>query len=450
MINGTISAAVQLAEPISSPVGMMDLLHTLFPLPRSLTGDGVRETLSIIKDHIPLTIHEIPTGTKVFDWEVPQEWNIRGATIKTMDGKTLVDFGDNNLHVVGYSIPVNGTFSREELTRHIHTLEDQPDVIPYRTSYYASNWGFCLPHSLWMSMQDDYYRVEIDTTLADGSLTYGEFFLPGQTAEEVLISVHICHPSLANDNLSGIAVAVALAAERVRQRESTANNAQLGLRVLFVPATIGSITWLAQNEPKLGRVRHGLVLTCVGDAGPFHYKKCRSEAAIDQIVTHVLEHANLKYEVVDFSPYGYDERQYGSPAIDMPVGCLMRAVHGTFPEYHTSLDNLDFINEAALIASLGVVREVVSICDRDRVYERIDGRGEPQLGRRGLYRAIAGQRDAGGPSQMDLLWVLNLSDGSHSIFDIAERAGIPFLRAWAATQICLQADLIKEVSHARR
>lgn len=449
MINETINTAVHLVEPLSSPFKMMDLLRTLFPLPRSLTGDGVRATLDIIKNHIPLVIHEVPTGTKVFDWEVPKEWNIQGATIKTMDGKTLVDFRDNSLHVVGYSVPVSGVFTREQLAGHIHTLEDQPDVIPYRTSYYAPNWGFCLSHRLWASMQDDCYRVEIDTTLADGSLTYGELFIPGQVDEEILISVHVCHPSLANDNLSGIVVATALAQERIRQQDS-AGVSRLGLRVLFVPATIGSITWLARNEHELGRIRHGLVLTCIGDPGPFHYKKCRSAAPIDRIVEHVLKHAGQSFEVVEFSPYGYDERQYGSPAIDLPVGCLMRAVHGTFAQYHTSLDNLDFVSEAALAASLQVVRDVVCACEHDRVFERMDGRGEPQLGRRGLYRAIAGQKEAGGPSQMDLLWVLNLSDGHHSVFDIAERAGIPFLRAWGATQICLQADLIKEVSHARR
>lgn len=449
MINEAIHAAVHPMEPSPSQPKMMDLLRALFPIPRSLTGDGVRATLDIIKNFIPLTIHEVPTGTKVFDWDVPKEWNIRGATIKTMDGRTLVDFRDNNLHVVGYSIPVSGVFSREELAEHIHTLEDQPDAIPYRTSYYAANWGFCLKHSLWTTMQDDCYQVEIDATLADGALTYGELLIPGQVEEEILISVHICHPSLANDNLSGIVVAVALAAERIRQQQAT-GLARLGLRLLFVPATIGSIAWLAKNERELGRVHHGLVLTCIGDPGPFHYKKCRSQAPIDTIIHHVLKHAGQPYEIVDFSPYGYDERQYGSPAIDLPVGCLMRAVHGTFPQYHTSLDNLDFVTEAALDGSLQVVRETLSICEYDRVYERVDGRGEPQLGRRGLYRTIAGQKEAGGPSQMDLLWVLNLSDGRHSVLDIAERAGIPFSRAWGASQICLQADLIKEVSHARR
>jgi aminopeptidase-like protein len=449
MINEAIHPAVQLSESSSSQLRMMELLRELFPIARSLTGDGVRETLDIIKRHIPLTVHEVPTGTKVFDWEIPREWNIRGATIKTMDGRTLVDFRANNLHVVGYSVPVSGVFSREELAEHIHTLEEQPDAIPYRTSYYAPNWGFCLPHSLWTTMQDDCYRVEIDTTLADGALTYGELLIPGQVEEEILISVHVCHPSLANDNLSGIVVAVALAAERICQQRTT-GVARLGLRLLFVPATIGSITWLARNEGELGRVRHGLVLTCIGDPGPFHYKKSRSQAPIDRVVEHVLNHAGQPFEIVDFSPYGYDERQYGSPSIDLPVGCLMRAVHGTFAQYHTSLDNLDFISEAALAGSLQLVRETLSICDHDRVYERVDGRGEPQLGRRGLYRAIAGQKEAGGPSQMDLLWVLNLSDGRHSVLDIAERAGIPFSRAWGATQICLQADLIKEVSHVRR
>lgn len=447
MMNEKFDAAAGADGGIPSPIAMMDLLRTLFPLPRSLTGNGVRATLETISQYIPLVVHEVPSGTRVFDWEVPKEWSIRSATIKTLDGKTLVDFAENNLHVVGYSIPASGVFRRDELAAHIHTLEDQPDAIPYRTSYYAPNWGFCLPHTLWMSMQDESYRVEIDSELTAGSLSYGELLIPGEGQEEILVSVHVCHPSLANDNLSGIVVAAALALDRLRLSAGS-RMGRLGVRFLFLPATIGAITWLAKNESNLDRIIHGLVITCVGDSGPFHYKKSRSGAVIDDIVEHVLTHASHPYGLIEFSPYGYDERQYGSPGIDLPVGCLMRAVHGTFPQYHTSLDNCDFVDDASLIQSFRVLREVLEICDNNRIFERLDGRGEPQLGRRGLYRAIAGQQDAGGPSQMDLLWVLNLSDGRHSVLDIAKRAGVPFSRVWGATQICREAGLIKEVSHA--
>lgn len=424
-----------------APVDMMALLCELFPITRSITGNGVRQTLASLSKFVPLSIHEVPTGTPVFDWEVPEEWNIRGAVIKTLAGRTIVDFAESNLHVVGYSVPVEKEISREELAAHVHILPDQPNSIPYRTGYYARDWGFCMRHSTWLSMQDDRYLVQIDSALAPGSLTYGEYFIPGETEKEILISVHVCHPSLANDNLSGVVVATALAAQL-----SHAGPRRLGVRFLFLPATIGAITWLAQNEDKLDSIAHGLVLTCIGDAGPFHYKTSRSGAAIDRAVEHVLRHVGHDYEILPFSPYGYDERQYGSPGLNLPVGCFMRAVHGTFPEYHTSEDNCDFVTSAALEQSFSVLQEVLHLLDNDRVFQRTDGRGEPQLGRRGLYRAIAGQREAGGASQMDLLWLLNLADGSHSILEIADRANVPFRRILAAAKLSLEAELIAEVS----
>ncbi len=440
MLDGVFKTAGNEDGGTLPPIDMMSLLKALFPLPRSLTGDGVRATLQALKQHVPLDIREVPTGTRVFDWDVPREWNIRSARIKALDGRVLVDFAANNLHVVGYSVPVRGTFTRQELSSHIHTLPDQPDAIPYRTSYYAENWGFCLPHRLWQSMQDEAYEVEIDSDLADGSLTYGEFFIPGETDEEILISVHVCHPSLANDNLSGIVVATALARHFLAQPRP-----RLGIRFLFLPATIGAITWLARNEDHLDRITHGLVLTCIGDEGPFHYKKTVSGAVVDVATEHVLRHSGQAFEVLEFSPYGYDERQYGSPGLALPVGCLMRAIHGTFPEYHTSLDNCDFVTSEALSQSFRLLADLLNLLQRNATYRRVDGRGEPQLGRRGLYRAIAGQKEAGGASQMDLLWVLNQCDGNRSLLDIAERAKAPFSRIRAAADLCLEAELITEV-----
>jgi aminopeptidase-like protein len=421
------------------PIDLHGLVRELFPINRSLTGAGVRETLAILARHIQLEVREVPSGTAVLDWQVPLEWNIRSATVRALDGRCLVDFADNNLHVVGYSKPIHKEVSRAELAQHVHTLPDQPELIPYRTGYFADDWGFCMPDNLWRTMQDESYRIDIDSDLSPGSLTYGELFLPGQIPEEVLITAHVCHPSLANDNLSGIAVAVALAMRQARLPR------RLGYRFLFIPATIGAITWLARNEGHLAKIRYGLVLTCVGDAGQFHYKRSRSGASIDSAVAHVLRHSGHSHEIVPFNPYGYDERQFCSPAFDLPMGCLMRSVHGTFPEYHTSADNPDFVKPEALDQSYEVVATLLDLLDANWMYVRTDGRGEPQLGRRGLYRAIAGQKEAGGASQMDLLWLLNLADGKHSLLEMAERAGTPFGRLQKAVRLALDADLIREV-----
>ncbi|PTW44213.1 aminopeptidase-like protein [Sphingomonas faeni] len=415
----------------------MAFVKALFPLARSLTGDGVRKTLQEIAQYIPVSISEVTTGTPVLDWHVPKEWNIRSASIRSLSGETLIDFAYSNLHVVGYSRPISAVLSREELARHVYTLPDQPDAIPYRTGYYADDWGFCMQDSRWRAMQDDMYAVEIDSDLKAGHLTYGELLVPGLTDNEILISVHICHPSLANDNLSGIAVATALA------RQLLLTPGRMGVRFLFIPATIGAVTWLARNEAILGRIKHGMVLTCLGDAGGFHYKSSRRGAEIDSVASHVLARSPFASTLLPFTPYGYDERQYCSPGFDLPIGCLMRGVHGQFPEYHTSLDDCSFVGAAALDESLVIVSEIVSVLQRNVVYERIDGRGEPQLGERGLYRAIAGQKEAGGANQMDLLWLLNLADGHHSLLDIARRADTPFDRIDAAAALALTAGLVR-------
>jgi aminopeptidase-like protein len=422
-------------------IDLFALASQLYPFTRSLTGDGVRQTLRTVAQHIPLTIHEVPSGTQVLDWEVPNEWNIRSATIKTMDGRTIVDFADSNLHVVSYSLPVHGVMSRDDLAKHIHTLPEQPDLIPYRTGYFANNWGFCLRHDQWTQMTDAEYQVDIDSDLKPGHLSYGEFVIPGESDDEVLITVHCCHPSLANDNLAGISVATALAMRQSQKKR------HLSYRFLFMPATIGAITWLAQNEAHVGKVKHGLVLTCVGDPGPFHYKKSRSPARVDLAVEHALSQAGHPFETLPFNPYGYDERQFCSPAFDMPVGCFMRGVHGTFPEYHTSADNLTFIKPEALNESYILLSNILDILDQDRTYVRVDGRGEPQLGRRGMYRAIAGQKEAGGANQMDILWLLNLADGKHSLLDMAIRSGTPFARLVQAAGLCLETELIRDITH---
>jgi aminopeptidase-like protein len=419
---------------------MHGFVRELFPLCRSITGDGLRQTLRMVADRIPLQLHEVASGTPVLDWVVPPEWHIRGARIETLAGDPVVDFADCNLHVVSYSTPVDTVVSREELAAHVHTLPDQPELVPYRTGYYAERWGFCLSHRVWESMGDPQYRVRIDSTLAPGSLTYGELAITGREPAEVLVSVHCCHPSLANDNLSGVAVATELA------RHLLLSDNRLSYRFLFIPATIGSLTWLAQHEDVVPRIAHGLVLSCVGDAGPFHYKQSRrGDAPIDRIVAHELARRGQDHRILPFSPFGYDERQYCSPAYDLPVGCFMRSPNGTFPQYHTSADNPGFVTPAALEESLDVLVDVTRMLEHDRVFERVDGRGEPQLGRRGLYRAISGQKDHA-ETQMALLWVLNQSDGRHSLLDIAQRSGVGFDRLAAEAGLAEQAGLIRPVA----
>jgi len=404
-----------------SAIGL-DLHHfaaELYPICRSITGDGIRRTLAAIQNRIPLQISEVPSGTPVFDWTVPKEWNVRDAFIKAPDGQRIVDLQKCSLHVVNYSTPVHATMPLEALKPHLYTLPECPDWIPYRTSYYREDWGFCLSHNQLLALPQGEYEVCIDSTLEDGHLTYGEHYLAGRSAEEVLISCHACHPSLANDNLSGIAVATFLAEQMSR------SDLRYSYRFLFIPGTIGAITWLARNQNTTGRIRHGLVLTCIGDAGGFHYKRSRrGNAEIDRAAAHVLGHCGEPSEILDFSPYGYDERQYCSPGFDLPVGCLMRSVWECFPEYHTSADNLSFIKPQQLAGSLRVCKSILDVLENNRSYRNQNPLCEPQLGRRGLYRSVEG--GASRAEMMARLWVLNLSDGKHSLLDIAERSGMAF------------------------
>jgi aminopeptidase-like protein len=396
------------------------MVAELYPICRSITGDGVRATLGIIGREIDLEVHEVPTGTEVLDWTVPPEWNVREAWVAGPDGKRVIDFADSNLHLLGYSVPVHATMPLAELRQHLYTLPEQPDWVPYRTSYYAQRWGFCASQRLVDSLPDGDYEVCVDTTLADGHLTYGEYLVKGRSEQEVLISCHVCHPSLANDNLSGIAVATRLA--RMLGHASP----RYSYRFLFIPGTIGSITWLARNEDRLNRVRHGLVLACVGDPGGFTYKRSRrGDAEIDRAIACVLERSGRPHRLVDFTPYGYDERQFCSPGFNLPVGCLNRSSYASYPEYHTSADDLELVRPEHLQESLEACWEVVQVLEGNRRYLNLSPKGEPQLGKRGLYGSIGGRSDAQ-ERQMAMLWVLNLSDGDHSLLDVADRANLPF------------------------
>lgn len=417
---------------------MHRLIADLYPICRSITGNGFRETLSIIQQHIPLQVQEVPTGTQVFDWTVPQEWNIVDAYIKNSTGERIVDFRKSNLHVVNYSVPVKANLSLAELKPHLFTLPDRPDWIPYRTSYYQENWGFCLSHRQFLNLQDDTYEVRIDSSLEDGHLTYGEYYLPGETEDEVLISCHACHPSLCNDNLSGVALATFLA------RCLSSLGLHYSYRFLFIPGTIGSITWLALNETKVDRIKHGLVVVDVGDPGRSTYKKSRQgQAEIDTAVEHVLKHSGQDYAVQDFFPYGYDERQYCSPGFNLPVGCLMRTPHGQYPEYHTSADNLDFVTAETLADSFSKYVAVLNVLENNRRYLNQNPKCEPQLGKRGLYDAIGGQSDAK-TRQLALLWVLSLSDGRHTLLDIAAQADMSFDLIKTAADLLAHHNLLRE------
>ncbi len=417
---------------------LLNLIKELYPICRSITGEGVRETLRIIQKRVPLEIQEVPSGTKVFDWTVPLEWNVADAYVMNRAGKRVIDFQSHNLHLMSYSVPVRKKMSLEELRPHLFSLPAHPEWIPYRTSYYKENWGFCMRHVDFEELSDEEYDVVIDSTLQVGSLTYGELYLPGETSDEVLISCHVCHPSLCNDNLSGITVAVKLA------ETMAARSRRYSYRFLFIPGTIGSITWLAQNEQTVPRIRHGLVITGVGDAGNVTYKKSRQgNAEIDRATTHVLRHSGEAHSIIDFFPYGYDERQYCSPGFNLPVGCFMRTPHGQYPEYHSSADNLDLIRSESLSRSYADCLQIFELLEGNRVYVSQNPRCEPQLGRRGLYRAVAGQQE-NQFRELALLWVLNMSDGRHALLDIADRANLPFGQIQSAAEALIEAGLLNE------
>ena len=404
----------------------------IFPICRSITGNGVRQTLREIAGHIQLETHEVPTGTEVFDWTIPREWNIREAYIKDSSGNKVIDFAESNLHVMSYSVPVRKRVSLAELKQHIHTLPEQPELIPYRTSYYAEDWAFCMAHRQLESLRDETYDVVIDSSLEDGHLTYGEYLHKGDTEDEFLLSAHVCHPSLANDNCSGVALLTHLAKRMAGLRT------RYSYRFVFAPGTIGAITWLARNEEKTCRIKHGMVISMVGDGGGPTYKKSRrGDAAVDRAMVHVLGHSGLTGTVLDFWPYGYDERQYCSPGFNLPVGLFQRSMYGTISQYHTSADDLNFIRPEYLAQSYSTIAKTIDVIENDAVYWNTNPKCEVQLGKRGLYGPVGGDTDTA-TKNMAMLWVLNLSDGTRSLLDIAERSNLPF------AIVCKTARLLQE------
>jgi aminopeptidase-like protein len=417
---------------------MYGLISELYPFCRSITGDGVRQTLNILQKHIPLNLCEVPSGTKAFDWEVPREWNIRDAYIKNSKGEKIIDFNISNLHVLNYSIPVNKKVSLGELKKHVYTLPDRPQWIPYRTSYYQENWGFCMSHNQFKELPEDTYEVFVDSTLEGGNLTYGEYYIKGEKEDEILISTHVCHPSLCNDNLSGIVVSAFVA------KILSSSKTGYSYRFLFIPGTIGSIVWLSKNEDKINKIKHGLVATLLGDDSDFTYKRSRrGNAEIDRAVEYYLKSTNKQHKIIDFIPYGYDERQYCSPGFNLPIGCLTRKPHGEFPEYHASADNLDFVKPERLAESLSVYIEILNILENNMTYVNLNPKCEPQLGRRGLYDKIGGTNETQ-IMQIAALWILNMSDGYNSLLDIAVKSGIEFRLIKKTADVLAECDLLKQ------
>jgi aminopeptidase-like protein len=424
------------AVPAEAGTAMHELMTELFPICRSITGDGYRTTMEILAKHLDLQVHEVPSGTKVFDWTVPREWSIRDAYVANSRGERVIDFRDSNLHVVSYSVPVDAVMPLTELRRHLHSMPEQPDWIPYRTSYYTEDWGFCLAQRQLDALPEGNYHVVIDSSLTDGELTWGECLIEGASGDEVLVSAHACHPSLANDNLSGVVLATFLA------KALAGASLRYSYRFLFIPGTIGAITWLAHNQDRLDRIKAGLVLTCVGDGGGFTYKRSRrGDAEVDRVMAYALASSDHPYELVDFSPYGYDERQFCSPGFDLPVGSLNRTPYTRFPQYHTSADDLDFVRPEHLAGSYALALSALRVLEDNDTFVNLNPKCEPQLGRRGLYGSLGGGQETA-RSQLALLWVLNLSDGEHSLLDVAERSGLPFELLVDAASALLDAGLL--------
>lgn len=417
---------------------LLDRVRRLRPHLRSLTGDGVRATLDVIADEVPIERHSVPSGSRACDWVVPDEWNVAAAHVTHVDGRRVVDLADHDLHLVGYSVPVRERMDLAALRPHLHTLPEHPDWIPYRTTYYHRDWGFCLTQRVLDSLDEGPYDVVVDSRLETGELVWGELVVPGESEDEVLVSSHLCHPAMANDNLSGLAVAVELA-RQVRALPSR----RLTYRFVFAPGTIGSLVWLEHRADVLPRVRHGLVLTGVGGPGPLVYKRSRhGDRSIDRAAAHVV--ARRRGEIRDYTPWGYDERQYNSLGFDLPVGRLTRTPHGEYPEYHTSADDLDLLSGDHLEESVQALLEIVEVLEHDGLHRNLLPRGEPQLGRRGLYPTTGGQ--TADDAVMAMLWVLALADGRTSLLEIAEQADTDFGAVRAAARRLLDAGVLEALT----
>ena len=422
---------------------MLALAKELFPICRSITGDGVRRTLGVIKREVPaLQVVEVPSGTPAFDWMVPDEWNIREAWIETPDGRRIADFRDNNLHVVSYSEPIDTVLPLATLQSHLHSLPGQPNAIPYVTSYYRRNWGFCLPDRVRQTLVPGDYRVYIDSTLAPGSLTYGEVRLPGEGSQQVLLWTYVCHPSMANNELSGPAVAVKLA-----QWLSGRSSRRYSYRIVFAPETIGALVYLSRHLAELqDHVVAGFVLTCLGDERAYSYLESRGGATLaDRVAQHVLQHLSPGFRRYRYLDRGSDERQFGFPGIDLPVCSVMRSKYGEYPEYHTSLDDFSVVTAAGLAGGFEALKRCVECLERNETYVTTT-LGEPQLGRRGLYPTTGGM--AATREVRNTLNLLAYSDGGRDLIAIADVLGCPLQEIAPTADKLVAAGLLRPLDQS--
>ena len=434
---------------LPTPEDLRQRVAALLPIPRSLTGEGVRETLALVGTWCDVGVNEVATGTPVYDWTVPEEWVLRRATLQAPDGRIIADSDADPLAVVGYSAPMTATMDLEDLEPHLHSLPEHPDWTPYRTSYYNRTWGFCLPDRVRRDLQPGQYVVDVDTELSPGHLTYGEVRIPGQGSDGQgsggpggdgpgigLISAHLCHPGMANDNASGMVVAAALAAHL------SATPRRMEWRVIFAPGTIGPLVWMTEHADIVDQVRAGFVLAGVGDCGGMTLKQSRHGGTLpERALQQVLADRSASCQTVPYSPWGYDERQYTSLGFDLPVSLVMRTPHGTYPEYHTSADDLDFISAQSLADSLAVMVDTVEVVERNRTCLNLKPHGEPQLGKRGLYPKTGGR--SAGEQTLAMLWVLALSDGKTDLLQIADRSTLSFDAIAAAAAALEDTDLLR-------
>jgi aminopeptidase-like protein len=429
--------------PTDAGLDIGKMLHglaiRLFPICRSLTGNGVRQTLNILREHIPLQMHDVPTGTQVLDWTIPKEWNIRDAFVEDEHGNRIIDFKSNNLHVVGYSVPVDRWVSLSELQEHLYSLEDQPDAIPYITSYYQERWGLCITHHERVRLREGQYRVFIDSDLRDGHLTYGECIFPGWEDREVFLSTYICHPSMANNELSGPVISSFIAKWLLSQPR------RYTYRIIFIPETIGAITYLSRHLSHLKeKVVVGFNLSCIGDERAYSYVASRyGNTLADKIASNVLRWRRPDCRSYSFLDRGSDERQYCSPGVDLPLVTLCRSKYGTYPEYHTSLDNLELVTPAGLRGGYEMVRECIEVIENNRTY-RMTCQGEPQLGKRGLYPSLSTKTSGGSVETM--MDFIAYADGTNDLIDISNIIGKPVWEILPIVGRLAQAGLLEETN----
>jgi len=416
------------------------LCEDLWPINRSITGEGVRETLNIIKRHLPdLIIHEVPTGTTCFDWVIPKEWNINDAYVIDPNGNKIVDFKDSNLHVVGYSTPINQTLSLNELQKHLHSLPEQPDAIPYVTSYYQERWGFCLTDSQRKTLLEGDYQVCIDSELADGSLTYGELIIHGKSKKEVFLSTYVCHPSMANNELSGPTVTTYLAKWIQSQpRKYT-------YRIIFIPETIGSICYLSKN---LGVMKENIVagynISCVGDDDAYSYLPSRAENTIsDKIALHVLKHTHPDFVRYSYLDRGSDERQYCSPGVDLPIASVMRTKYEEYKQYHTSLDDLNYISADGLNGAYEVLQKCLECIEKNEIY-RTTTLCEPKMDKRNMRPTLRVGVKLGKNFKC-IMGMLAYADGKNDLLTIAEKLNVPMWSLFNNIEMLLREKLIKKM-----